>query len=420
VRRAVGGGAAWLLKNGILVAAAIAVAPVTLVAVGAAGYAWWRGWTPGRLYRAAVWCLPMAAAWLVAVVVWPVHIIGHGGRPVVAADAAGAGGGTGPGGGYPPGVGPGAAWFRLVAAPFRAWAGMWQLAGHGQAGGAVVAVAPLAVPLGIAVGGVAWAYRLFRMRSGAGGLTPAAPAAFDQRQWRHQVRSARALIAAPGSLPLLSADGQVAVGATIRSVRHRAGPAMVIPYERLRSHQVVIGSTGTGKTTLHGRAGLCSPLVGPATSRRHVVGPPELGRIPTRADQGGADMTDRDEQAIRAVIDDAIDALNKGDAERLLQTLSMRPDAVHIGTDGDEWWTSQQLADGVTEQASSGIQYVLDDVGIHVAGDVGWAESHGHFSNEAGGTRPVRWTSVFVRENGGWNFVQSHASIGVPDEEIFG
>ena len=88
------------------------------------------------------------------------------------------------------------------------------------------------------------------MRSGAGGLTPAAPAAFDQRQWRHQVRSARALIAAPGSLPLLSGDGQVAVGATIRSVRHRAGPAMVIPYERLRSHQVVIGSTGTGKTTL--------------------------------------------------------------------------------------------------------------------------------------------------------------------------
>jgi len=130
---------------------------------------------------------------------------------------------------------------------------MWQLVGHGQAAGGVVAVAPLAIPLGIAAGGLAWTYRLFRMRSGAGGLTPAAPAAFDQRQWRHQVRSARALIAAPGSLPLLSGDGQVAAGATIRSVRHRAGPSMVIPYERLRSHQVVIGSTGTGKTTPEAR-----------------------------------------------------------------------------------------------------------------------------------------------------------------------
>ena len=130
-------------------------------------------------------------------------------------------------------------------------------------------------------------------------------------------------------------------------------------------------------------------------------------------------MTDRDEQAIRAVIDDQIDALNKGDSERLLQTLSMRPDAVHIGTCDDEWWNSQQVADGVAEQASSGIQYVLDDVGIHVAGDVAWAEIHGHFSNQAGSTRPARDTAVFVRENGGWSCVQSHASIGVPDEEIF-
>ena len=295
MRRAVGRGAAWLLKNGILVAAAIAVAPVTLVAVGAAGYAWWRGWTPGRLYKAALWCLPMAAVWLVAVVVWPVRIIGHGGP----GGAVGAGGGTGPGSGYPPGVGPGAVWFRLVAAPFRAWAGMWQLAGHGQAGGAVVAVAPLAVPLGIAVGGVAWAYRLFRMRSGAGGLTPAAPAAFDQRQWRHQVRSARALIAAPGSLPLLSGDGQVAAGATIRSVRHRAGPAAVIPYERLRSHQVVIGSTGTGKTTLLLRlwAGFMA-----AGLRRHAAGtgrPPLLVVLDCKGGASSRKVADRTRRVLR-------------------------------------------------------------------------------------------------------------------------
>ena len=43
-------------------------------------------------------------------------------------------------------------------------------------------------------------------------------------------------------------------GATIRAVAApvagRARPAVAIPYERLRAHQVVIGSTGTGKTTL--------------------------------------------------------------------------------------------------------------------------------------------------------------------------
>jgi hypothetical protein len=136
-----------VLRNAVLVAVAIAVAPVTLVAAGAAGYAWWRGWTPRRLYQGAGWCLPMAAAWLVAVVVWPARVVAPvmPGGAAVAGRGTGLAGGTDPGGGYPPRVGPGAVWFRLVAAPFRAWAGMWQLVGHGQAGGAVVAVAPVAV-----------------------------------------------------------------------------------------------------------------------------------------------------------------------------------------------------------------------------------------------------------------------------------
>jgi len=194
----------------------------------------------------------MAIAWLIAVVVWPVRggVSAGPGAATGAAAATGAGHVTGPDGAPPPGVGPGAVWFRIIAAPYRAWAGMWQLCSHGQVAAAVVAVAAVAIPAGIAVGGLGWAYRRFRMRTGAAGLTPAAPAAFDERQWRHQVRSARAAIAARGALPLLSASGQVVVGATIRSVRHRTGRTAAIPYPRLRSHQVVIGSTGTGKTTL--------------------------------------------------------------------------------------------------------------------------------------------------------------------------
>ena len=148
----------------------------------------------------------------------------------------------------------------MAAAPYRALASMWQLAQHGHLAAAAIAAAPPAIPLGIAAGGLGWAYRQLRMRSGTGGLTPESPGAFDARQWRHQVRTARALIAAPGSLPLLSRRGHVVAGATIRAVghgggrrgagQHGAGRALAIPYERLRAHQVVIGSTGTGKTTL--------------------------------------------------------------------------------------------------------------------------------------------------------------------------
>ena len=156
-----------------------------------------------------------------------------------------------PGVALPAGVGPGPLWLRVAAAPYRAWLASWQLAAHGHLAAAAVAAAPPAVPLGVLAGGLAWQYRLFRMRTGAGGLTPAAPATFDSRLWRRQVRTAKALLAAPGALPLISRNGLVVTGAAIRSVRHRAvRAAAAIPYPRLRSHQVVIGSTGTGKTTL--------------------------------------------------------------------------------------------------------------------------------------------------------------------------
>jgi hypothetical protein len=225
VRRAAGRGLLRLARAALLVAVAVALTPVTAVAAGAFACAWWRGAPPRRVYLTALWCLPMVVAWLAAVAAWPARA-------------------------YPAGVGPGAWWLRGMAAPYRAWDAMWRLLEHGHLAAAAVSAAPPAIPLGILAGGACWAYRGFRMRSGAGGLTPEAPGAFDARQWRHQVRTARALIAAPGSLPLLSRGGHVIAGATIRAVRHRAGLAASIPYERLRAHQVVIGSTGTGKTTL--------------------------------------------------------------------------------------------------------------------------------------------------------------------------
>jgi len=227
VRRAAWRGIFRLVRALVIAAAAVALAPVTVIACGAFWYGWWRGMPPRRIYAAALWCLPMVTAWLAAVAAWPVRDTGN-----------------------PPGAGPGALWLRIGGAPYRAWAAMWVLAGHGHPAAAAVAAAPPSIALGIGAGGIGWAYRRFRMRAGAGGLTPEAPAAFDTRQWNHQVRAARALIAAPGSLPLLSRRGHVVTGATIRAVRHRPGRAAALPYERLRAHQVVIGSTGTGKTTL--------------------------------------------------------------------------------------------------------------------------------------------------------------------------
>jgi ketosteroid isomerase-like protein len=124
---------------------------------------------------------------------------------------------------------------------------------------------------------------------------------------------------------------------------------------------------------------------------------------------------------IRKVLDEMTEALNAGDAARLRTMVSQRPDAVHIGTDAEEWWTSKEVVDGVAA-ADSGddIQVVTGDVGIHVQGDIAWVEGRARFTRADGAERPVRMTSVFVREDGHWKMVQSHASIGVPNADIFG
>src|SRR5215469_654625 len=87
VRRAVARGLFRLLQFAALAAAAVAVAPVTLVAAGSAAFGWWRGWPPRRLFTAAAWCLPMAAVWLAAIAAWPLHAARAPG-PTAAARAA--------------------------------------------------------------------------------------------------------------------------------------------------------------------------------------------------------------------------------------------------------------------------------------------------------------------------------------------
>jgi hypothetical protein len=320
VRLALGRGAFWLARAAVVVAVAVALAPVTLVAAGAFCYGWWRGAPPRRIYLAALWCLPMVGAWLVAVAAWP-------------ASAAN----------------PGTWWYREAAAPYLAWVAMWRLVEHGHPLAGAVAAAPPAIPLGLLAGGACWAYRRFRMRSGAGGLTPESPGAFDARQWRHQVRAAQALIAAPGSLPLLSRGGHVVAGATIRAVGHRSGRAAAIPYERLRAHQVVIGSTGTGKTTLLLRlwagfmaAGLRRYAAGP--DHENGAGRPLLVVLDCKGGASSRKVADRTRRVLRDAgarstaiwPDEASLSLWTLPADRLVTTLL---DLIEHGTGGAAFYT---------------------------------------------------------------------------------
>ena len=212
----------WLLRKlvklaGWLLLAAVAVAawPVTLAA--AAGYvaAWLRGWPPVRLSRAAAGCLlPVTTVWLVA------EAIRH------------------------------PAWQAIALAPVRDWAHGWQhLTGRGVTR-TFLLVGPAAIPAGLGLAALAWAWRNYAMNAGIGGWLASAPVTFDARQWKRQVRTARGRTAAPGSVPLLAKGGQIPVGGTIRTVGHRWHPVFTVPPAACARHMVIVGATGSGKTNL--------------------------------------------------------------------------------------------------------------------------------------------------------------------------
>ena len=212
----------WLLRKAVKVArwllvlaAAAAAWPVTVVAVTGYAAAWLRGWPPARLGRAGAWSLlPVTLVWVVAGAVWQ-----H-------------------------------AWGALALTPARDWSGGWdQLTALGVIR-TFLLLAPLAIPAGLGLAALAWTWRIYSMTTGIGGWLASAPISFDIRQWKRQVRSAMGRTAAPGSVPLLARGGRIPVGGTIRTVGHRWHPVFAVPAAACARHMVIVGATGAGKTNL--------------------------------------------------------------------------------------------------------------------------------------------------------------------------
>ena len=126
-----------------------------------------------------------------------------------------------------------------------------------------------------------------------------------------------------------------------------------------------------------------------------------------------------EERHVLAVIHKMLDAQELGNVGRVLDTLSDRPEAAHMATDGIRWETSREAAQAVTAVPGDGLRLVAGHFDIHLQGGVAWAEGLGRITNQSGAERPVRMSVVLVREHGQWVIVQSHASLPVQDAEIF-
>jgi len=170
----------WLLRRAVkcagwllLLAVVIGAWPLTLIVLAGYVAAWWRGWPPARLRRAAGWALPGTAVWVLA-------------QAVRDRD-----------------------WQTAALTAGRGWEHTWPP--HPVALAAVrafVLLAPATVPAGLGLAALVWAWRNYAITTGLGGITASAPVTFDRRQWRRQVRTAKGLTDAPGAVPLLARAGR--------------------------------------------------------------------------------------------------------------------------------------------------------------------------------------------------------------------
>ncbi|MBV8432181.1 MAG: nuclear transport factor 2 family protein [Solirubrobacterales bacterium] len=118
---------------------------------------------------------------------------------------------------------------------------------------------------------------------------------------------------------------------------------------------------------------------------------------------------------------DMLEALSRSDVETIGRQTSQDDCTVGIGSDAEEWAEGYDQLMAIwqesTPDANLGVKVGLDELKAYQEGSVGWAAGRGYF--ELDGKRvPVRMTAVLHQEDGDWKAVQTHASIGVPNDRM--
>jgi hypothetical protein len=124
---------------------------------------------------------------------------------------------------------------------------------------------------------------------------------------------------------------------------------------------------------------------------------------------------------IEQVLRETIEAMVRSDLDEIGRRTSRNACVLSIGSDPGEWAEGYDEIMGVfrdsTPEGELGVTVSVYDAKAFCEGSVGWVASHGYFEMQ-GERVPVRFTAVVHQEDGEWKAVQSHASIGVPNEQM--
>jgi ketosteroid isomerase-like protein len=125
---------------------------------------------------------------------------------------------------------------------------------------------------------------------------------------------------------------------------------------------------------------------------------------------------------LEQLVNDWFVAASSGDATIVQRHVSPDAQVRLVGSDPAEWLQGgQDVAEflaGEVEGAAGNVRFAPSETEAFEEGTVGWAATKLTITLPDGKRVSPRWTSVFHREGDVWKFVQTHASIGVPNDQV--
>jgi len=115
------------------------------------------------------------------------------------------------------------------------------------------------------------------------------------------------------------------------------------------------------------------------------------------------------------------EAASRGDPALVGQHVSDHEGSRLIGSDPNEWLGASGIAVflcGEAERSAGNATFTPSGTEAFEEGTVGWASTKLRITLPDGRYVSPRWSAVFHKEDGVWRFVQTHASIAVPNDEV--
>jgi ketosteroid isomerase-like protein len=102
--------------------------------------------------------------------------------------------------------------------------------------------------------------------------------------------------------------------------------------------------------------------------------------------------------------------------------LSNQSELHAVGTDPSDWFEGEQAFAQLRQEMAemSDITFSPGTISAYEEGTVGWGIARPTLALPNGKQVSLRWSAVFHQEAGQWKLVQYHASVGVPNEQLFG